>query len=168
MDKLKSIPFSIYDYKTLGTINKCWYCGKVGKTNADHFYPKSKGGKLKVRSCVKCNTEKGCKTPLEWIAVLEDEARLYSWSIIQTQRLQRMIHAVSTLWNRVNHSLDSSIYISCNDDRCLHNINVVHICKNNSVNLVLKENSTTHRHCFNFVDKNKLDIFKLKNQLNNN
>ncbi len=47
----------------------CQYCGTKDKLSIDHIVPSSKGGKTKftncVASCVKCNVNKGNRTPEE-------------------------------------------------------------------------------------------------------
>jgi hypothetical protein len=61
---------SIYSKVTIGKNYKCYYCHRKGYTNKDHFYPKSQGGKLKVRSCKECNSLKGDSTPIEWLKII--------------------------------------------------------------------------------------------------
>lgn len=63
---------TIYSSRTLGNLYKCYYCGRDGETTADHFHPRSKGGRLRVRACRQCQTEKADCTPAEWIAILRN------------------------------------------------------------------------------------------------
>jgi hypothetical protein len=108
---------NVFQARSLGNPYKCWYCGAEGHTNGDHFYPKSLGGRLKVRSCNACNNEKADLTPLEWINYLrlkrgrwqrnkvrslEDQAKY------EITKLDRMIRASLTLWIRVRHSVKSN------------------------------------------------------------
>ncbi len=108
---------SVFDNRTLGNTEKCWYCGAEGHTNADHFYPKSLGGKLKVRSCKNCNCDKADLTPLEWMNYLRLKRgrwqrnkvkSLESQAKFEIKKLDRMIKASLTLWLRVKHSVKSS------------------------------------------------------------
>lgn len=111
-------PLNIHSRRTLGNPSKCWYCGAVGRTEGDHFYPKSLGGVLKVRSCVPCNREKADLTPLEWLNYLEQLMRNCQRSrkgcthgkyikstctphCSEYAKFQRMHRATSTLWQRI-------------------------------------------------------------------
>jgi len=105
---------SIYKARTLGNRYKCWYCGEEGETTGDHFYPKSLGGRLKVRSCKKCNSEKDDLTPQEWInhlRLIRNHWKGNKIKSLQEQadakiaRIDRMINASLTLWLRVKHSV---------------------------------------------------------------
>ena len=62
---------NVFTVRTLGNHKKCWYCGADGETTADHFWPKSLGGRLKVRACAWCNRLKADRTPLEWITRID-------------------------------------------------------------------------------------------------
>jgi hypothetical protein len=59
--------FEFSDNITIGDKNVCFYCGKRCNTTADHFFPKCRGGKLKVRCCLECNLNKGNRIPEAWI-----------------------------------------------------------------------------------------------------
>lgn len=64
--------YSVLENKTLGNKNKCFYCGIEGfKMSKDHFFPKSKGGRLMVYSCHNCNSIKADKTPIQWVHWIE-------------------------------------------------------------------------------------------------
>lgn len=97
-------PLSIIHSKKLGD-NRCWYCGEgtnYRTKTADHFYPKSKGGRLKVVCCRNCNTLKADLTPPEFIEHIEHlkikHRNIYS------AKFNRMINATKTLWERVEWS----------------------------------------------------------------
>ena len=109
---------TIHTNRTLGNYNKCWYCGKSGETVSEHFYPKSKGGRLKVRSCEECDKEKGSKTPEGWIKYIEDQINICGGKVspcyrgefirsrcelgcIEYKKLKRMLRASKTLWERL-------------------------------------------------------------------
>jgi len=49
----------------------CAYCCKIERCTRDHFYPKSKGGRLTVPACEICQRTKGAKMPRHWISYLE-------------------------------------------------------------------------------------------------
>lgn len=49
-----------------GNPNKCYYCGNLEKCTKDHFYPKSKGGKLMVYACKVCQGSKKDLDPTDW------------------------------------------------------------------------------------------------------
>lgn len=85
--------YTIYTPINLGNWDKCWYCGKSGHTTADHFYPKSKGGRLKVRCCKDCNDMKKNMTPLEFCEYLKCS---------DLENKDRMITATITLWKRIS------------------------------------------------------------------
>jgi hypothetical protein len=108
---------NIHQARNLGNREKCWYCGAEGPTTGDHFYPKSLGGRLKVRACTSCNNAKADLTPLEWMKYLRQTRN--RWSRIKSKFLQeqadaeiakinRMLRATFTLWIRVKHSVKSS------------------------------------------------------------
>jgi hypothetical protein len=115
---------TIYTPRTLGNPQKCWYCGKQGATEGDHFYPRSLGGRLKVRSCIPCNRTKADLTPLEWIARIDQllqackggqgcDAGTFIRSncdagCYQRKVLKRMRHATATLWNRVKQTVTTN------------------------------------------------------------
>lgn len=50
-----------------GNRNKCYYCGQEEKCTSDHFYPKSKGGKLKVYACGLCQRTKADMLPGQYM-----------------------------------------------------------------------------------------------------
>ncbi len=63
------------------TDRNCPYCGVLmdsgGKQNArtrDHFYPLSRGGKVTIFACRKCNEDKASLSPTEWLAALRGKA----------------------------------------------------------------------------------------------
>ncbi len=112
--------YSINLSKTLGSKNKCWYCGEEGRTTKDHFYPKCKGGRLMVYSCPRCNLEKSDMTPKQWIKYLDSLiyrcengfANCHRGKFIKTicpnecseiGKLQRMKRASETLWDRIKN-----------------------------------------------------------------
>ena len=85
--------------KKLGSEGVCWYCGNNGPTNKDHFYPRSKGGRLIVMSCFPCNNEKDNKTPLEWADYIQKKIDNGG---IEVQKGERMIRATLTLWENTH------------------------------------------------------------------
>jgi hypothetical protein len=114
---------TVYSRRTLGNHKRCWYCGAWCETEGDHFYPKSMGGVLKVRCCVPCNREKADRTPLEWVAYLDELIERCMRNLAGKSRtgcqhgefirgrceldcpeltkLRRMRQATITLWQRV-------------------------------------------------------------------
>lgn len=90
--------WNIYKPRTLGNKTKCWYCGKEGVTNKDHFFPKQFGGGLIVRSCFECNESKGGLTPRQWLWKLKREG-------VPLIRYNRIETATISLWDKVKHSL---------------------------------------------------------------
>jgi hypothetical protein len=116
---LKEKRLSIYNPITLGNKYKCWYCGEDGFTNADHFFPKSLGGRIKVRSCIRCNSEKADLTPSGWMDYLRSYIIRLQKNKIKSldefckkeiPRTERMIIATQTLWKRVKWSVKSNYY----------------------------------------------------------
>lgn len=108
---------NIHQTRSLGNREKCWYCGSEGPTTGDHFYPKSLGGRLKVRSCISCNNQKADLTPLEWMNYLRLVRNRWSRNRVkfleeqakaEIIKIDRMIRATLTLWLRVRHSVKSS------------------------------------------------------------
>ena len=123
---------NVYQPRTLGNKIKCWYCGSNGPTEGDHFYPKSLGGRLKVRSCIKCNREKGDLTPLEWINylnVLINRCRKHNGgcdrgqfikslcpdNCMEYEKLLRMRYASLTLWKRLRYSVRNHYPVESRD-----------------------------------------------------
>jgi hypothetical protein len=109
---------SVYTPRRLGRRDRCFYCGRTGPTTADHFYPRSKGGRLCVRACAQCQREKGDATPLEWVRLLTnfikacgtDRKGCTRGEFIRTYcegdctelaRRKRMLRATLTLWERM-------------------------------------------------------------------
>ena len=93
---------SIYKPVNLGNFDKCWYCGETSITTADHFYPKSLGGRLKVRCCKDCNEIKKDLTPEEWIEFIKEQKLKFPKFV---RKYNRMIMATETLWERVKWSV---------------------------------------------------------------
>lgn len=94
-------------YKSFRTIGGkyCYYCGQelfqdINKT-ADHFWPKSLGGYLKVKCCKKCNKLKDNMTPNQWIEYLKTKGSQY----YTLDQINRMIQATKSLWGKVKWSL---------------------------------------------------------------
>lgn len=85
----------------LGNKNKCWYCGSEssGIITKDHFWPKSKGGKLMVYCCSRCNIQKGNKTPLQWARYIETHVHK---GFISEDKGNRMITATLSLWEKLD------------------------------------------------------------------
>ena len=99
---------SVFQYKKLGA-DKCWYCGDdlfASTKTQDHFYPRSKGGRLMVACCRNCNGMKSDLTPPEFI----DEIRILKTKHHPKKEWQskfdRMIVATETLWDRVSWSVN--------------------------------------------------------------
>ncbi len=97
---------SVYIGKKLGG-DRCWYCGvsiPVGsyRRTADHFFPKSMNGRLKVVCCKNCNDEKKNLTPNGFIIHLE---KIKKKQPAHIEKLNRMINATQTLWDRVKWSV---------------------------------------------------------------
>lgn len=82
----------------IGKIGTCWYCGDKGHTNKDHFWPKSKGGRLVVPSCLPCNSLKAAKTPLQWAEFVQLGINS---NTIERKRGERIINATISLWEKV-------------------------------------------------------------------
>lgn len=72
----------------------CPYCDVVmdsgGAHNArtkDHFYPLSRGGRVTIYACRKCNGDKANLSPKEWLAVLvgrnDPRAKNVGWFLAQ-------------------------------------------------------------------------------------
>lgn len=108
---------NVHQRRTLGNPYRCWYCGLEGLTEGDHFYPKSLGGQLKVRSCIACNREKANLTPLEWMNYLRlirgrwqrnKVKSLENQAKTEIIKIDRMIRATLTLWLRVRPSVKSN------------------------------------------------------------
>lgn len=81
---------------TRGSKNRCYYCGQEENCTADHFYPKSKGGKLKVYACGLCQRTKANMTPDEFVEYIRDHVA------IDTDSVVRITHAVRSLIRLIN------------------------------------------------------------------
>jgi hypothetical protein len=100
---------SIYENRTLGG-DHCWYCGDwlfEGIKTKDHFWPKSRGGRLMVRCCKNCNGMKGHMTPLIFIAYVKELKAENPAKQNLFPRFDRIIHATQTLWDRVRWSIET-------------------------------------------------------------
>jgi 5-methylcytosine-specific restriction endonuclease McrA len=82
----------------IGRIGTCWYCGEKKETNKDHFWPKSKGGRLTVPSCYECNFLKKARTPLQWAEFIQ--LRVNS-NLIEKKKGERIINATISLWEKL-------------------------------------------------------------------
>lgn len=102
---------NVYKTWTLGDHSKCWYCGDGCCSTADHFWPKSMGGRLKVRCCRNCNTNKKDLTPTEWIEYIEEVIERLSTTnhLKQLERWKRMKVATETLWDRTKWSVEMNL-----------------------------------------------------------
>ena len=98
---------SIYEGRSIGNFDKCWYCGVDCKTTADHFWPKSLGGRLKVRACANCNREKKGLTPNGWAKYLKGQRDKFEKTGFKhlVIKYDRMITATESLWERVKWSI---------------------------------------------------------------
>jgi len=122
MTEFKYFSFpSVYMAKIIGNKYKCWYCGRSGTMTADHFYPKSRGGRLKVMACTQCNKEKSGMTPLEWISYIDNMIKICSLkngcfrgkyiksicpeNCIEFERLNRIKFKTKGLWEIVKNSV---------------------------------------------------------------
>lgn len=83
----------------LGVKSKCWYCGQHETCTRDHFYPISRGGRLKVWACELCQRTKAHRTPLEWIAYIAGHGA------IDNAARGRIIQNTIRLWNEIEDSV---------------------------------------------------------------
>ena len=98
---------SVYESRTLGG-KHCWYCGEWlfhGIATADHFWPKSRKGRLKVRCCKNCNGMKGGMLPLYFIGFIQRVKEETPYKQNLHPKFDRMITATQTLWDRVKWSI---------------------------------------------------------------
>jgi len=79
---------------TKGNKHKCYYCGNEEPCTKDHFYPKSKGGRLCVYACGICQASKKDLHPLEWLRYIINH------TAITDEAKQRIKTAVTTLHNK--------------------------------------------------------------------
>jgi hypothetical protein len=77
--------------------NKCYYCGQEEKCTADHFYPKSKGGRLKVYACKLCQRTKGDMTPEQFVTYINNHIAIDPGS---RTRITYSIRSLISLINR--------------------------------------------------------------------
>ncbi len=99
--------WSVYNPRTIGG-KHCYYCGielyeGINKSK-DHFWPKSLGGRLKVRCCKSCNTMKKNFTPEGFIAHLQSLKKLNPDRYFSL-KLDRMIFATQGLWRKIKKSI---------------------------------------------------------------
>jgi hypothetical protein len=98
---------SIYDSIKLGD-DHCWYCGKElypSTRTQDHFFPKSKGGKLMVSCCENCNLMKGDLTPVEFIDYVRSLKGKHPEYQPWQKKFDRMIQSTESLWESVKWSV---------------------------------------------------------------
>ena len=79
-----------------GNKNKCYYCGQEEECTTDHFYPKSKGGRLKVYACGLCQRTKKDMTPEQFINYMKNHV-----AIDETVKL-RIIYSIRSLTSLIN------------------------------------------------------------------
>ena len=110
--KKKKTKMSLFKGRTVLSFNKCYYCGEEGTEEAqltkDHFYPESKGGRLKVQACYSCNQEKKDMTPEEWISYLQQKLAKVEDKFVNYNeriRLRRMVRKSQQLWDKTKWSL---------------------------------------------------------------
>lgn len=85
----------------------CWYCGKYipfhsKKRTKDHFWPKSRKGKLRVVCCLDCNRLKKDLLPHQFLAYLKKQK---ANDPENAQKYGRMITATKSLWELVKWSV---------------------------------------------------------------
>ena len=79
-----------------GSRHKCYYCGHEEECTADHFYPKSKGGRLKVYACGLCQRTKADMTPEQFVAYINNHV-----AIDPSARI-RITHSIRSLISLIN------------------------------------------------------------------
>jgi 5-methylcytosine-specific restriction endonuclease McrA len=57
---------------TKGNKNKCFYCGQEEECTKDHFFPKSKKGRIMVYACQLCQGAKKDLLPMEFVKYIEN------------------------------------------------------------------------------------------------
>lgn len=155
--QLNRIPEGIYSSHILGNKGKCWYCGAEGRMTKDHFFPKSKDGRLRVYACEVCNKSKGSLTPLQWIFKLQTNLKRQSpESIIgraNIERIARMIRATESLWNKVAWSVVPRIDINCYNKNCSYNNQRDSRCLHSSPVILLNFKNHNQRECLSIIEK---------------
>lgn len=88
----------------IGDKNKCTYCGKEELCTRDHFFPKSRGGRILVWACRECNYHKQNLMPKAWI-----DGVIYHgvWS---KNKKERIINSVQELISEL--PINEMFYIS--------------------------------------------------------
>ena len=61
-----------------GNKYKCYYCGQKERCTSDHFYPKSKGGKLRVYACKLCQQTKSDMLPGQYMDYINNHVAINS------------------------------------------------------------------------------------------
>lgn len=79
-----------------GNKNKYYYCGQSEKCTSDHFFPKSKGGRLKVYACGLCQRTKSNMTPEQFIKYINDHIA------IREESKGRIIYSIRSLMDLIN------------------------------------------------------------------
>jgi hypothetical protein len=59
-----------------GNKYKCYYCGQEEKCTSDHFYPKSREGRLKVYACKLCQRTKANMLPGEYMDYINNHVAI--------------------------------------------------------------------------------------------
>ena len=80
-----------------GSKNKCYYCGHEEICTADHFYPKSKGGRLKVYACGLCQRTKADLSPEQFVIYIKNHIAISDES---KNRITRSVKSLISLINR--------------------------------------------------------------------
>lgn len=80
---------------TLGLRSTCYYCGIMGPTTRDHFWPKSKGGRGTVWACCICQKLKTDLLPNQWVAWVKNSPNF------SDQYKERIEASVKTLCRQI-------------------------------------------------------------------
>jgi len=93
-----------YETITVGSEKLCWYCGVElcsANSTKDHFFPKSKGGRLQVHCCNNCNKMKGDMSPIEFVEHIKSLKKKHLKNAPWQKKFNRMINATIALWDEI-------------------------------------------------------------------
>ena len=89
---------------TKGNKDKCFYCGQLETCTKDHFYPKSKKGRIMVYACQLCQGSKKDMLPMEFVSYMGNH------SAIKEQIKLRIKTAVISLLDKLENENENLIY----------------------------------------------------------
>ena len=78
-----------------GNKDKCFYCSNEEKCTKDHFYAKSKGGRVLVYACSICQGSKKDLHPLDWLSYICSHVAIKDETKIRIMNVVKSLHELN-------------------------------------------------------------------------